>query len=168
MQEVYGVVSVHDNSFAHNRGSALQWTNSAREDEEALIPELLLFVVNLFLNTQLTNTQLPNMEQASLQGNSFETVATNALPLFRLLNLRQVSVSGNSCYGEAMAGALGEVENISRGLIANNQLQSGGEVGVAVRKMLTGVVHGNVGNVAIELSLSSSERGMNIPDARVL
>ena len=168
MQEIYGVVSVHDNNFAHNRGTALQWVNSARSGEGALLPAQLLLAVNLYLGTSLSNDQLPAMEQASVQGNGFETSHQNSLPLFRLLNLLQVSFTGNSCRGESMNGALGELDNSSRGLVANNQLHSNNEVGIIVRKMGSGVIHGNVGNVPVEVSASGNiQHGLNIPDVSI-
>ncbi len=165
LQEVYGVVSIHDNCFTQNRGTALQWTNSARDGEGALLPDLLLLAVNAYLGTTLSNDEIADAKMASVQGNAFETSLADALPLLKLLNLGQVSVVGNSCRGEAMTGALGEVDNTLGGLIANNQMHSGGEVGLIVRKMFGGVIHGNVSNVPIEVSASINiQHTMNIPD----
>lgn len=162
--EVYGATQLHDNVVAFNRGLGLSWVNSARQDEDALLPGFLMGAVNLYLRTSRDVSQLVEEEQASIQQNIFKSVADSDLPVFQLLNLREVLFSGNSSHGETTGAPLGEIQQTARGVVTNNQTQTNGEVAIAIKKMSDGVVLGNVGNQPIQLQSSAGvERAYNVP-----
>ncbi len=149
--EVYGSCAVHDNVIAFNRGLGLLWTNSARTGEDALLPPFLLAALGLHLRAARTAAQVTQGSQCSLHGNVLESAGDSALPLFRLQNLNELAFTGNSCRAEARGTPLGEIQMVVRGSIANNLLQTTGDVSIAVKKLAEGVVIGNVGNRPIRV-----------------
>jgi hypothetical protein len=150
--------------LAFNRGTGLNWTNSATPDEQALLPQLLIDGMNLYLRTDTSAEELFEEEQASLQGNVFKTLSDAGVPLFKLLNIRNVQFSGNTCHAQTTYGSVGEIESVTQGVVANNLVQTSSEVSIMVRKMSSGVIIGNNGNAANEVTLSGQiEHGFNIP-----
>jgi hypothetical protein len=164
--EVYGSTLLHDNAVAFNRGIGLSWMNSARADEEALLPPSLMSAVNAYLRMSRTVDDLVAEEQASIQGNALKSVTDTDFPVFQLLNLREVLFTGNVCHAETTSAPLGEIQETSRGVVTNNQSQTNAEVAIAIKKMSDGVVLGNAGNRPIQLQASSGvEHAYNIPPA---
>ena len=164
--EVYGAALLHDNVVAFNRGLGLSWVNSARADEEALLPPFLLNAVNAYLRMSRTVEDLVGEEQASIQGNALKSVTDTDFPVFQLLNLREVLFSGNTCHAETTSAPLGEIQQTGRGVVTNNQSQTNAEVAIAIKKMSDGVVLGNVGNRPIQLQASAGvEHAYNVPPA---
>lgn len=164
--EVYGATLLHDNVFAFNRGLGLSWVNSAREGEAALLPAFLLQAVNAYLRADRTAEGLVEEEQASVQGNVFKSSTAADFPVFQLLNLRELSFSGNTCHAGTTSAPLGEIQQTTRGVVTGNQTQTNAEVAIAIKKMAGGVVLGNVGNRPIQLQASPGvERAFNVPPA---
>jgi hypothetical protein len=164
--EVYGSALLHDNTIAFNHGVGLSWVNSARAGEEALLPPFLMNAVNAYLRMSRTVDDLVAEEQASIQGNALKSVADTDFPVFQLLNLREVLFTGNTCHAETTSAPLGEIQETSRGVVTTNQSQTNAEVAIAIKKMSTGVVLGNVGNRPIQLQASAGvEHAHNVPPA---
>lgn len=164
LQEVYGTNNIHDNVFSFNRGTGLNWINSAQTGEDAFLAELLLNAMNLYLGTSATAAQLVQEEQASLQNNVFKTTNNANLPLVKLLNIGEVKFSGNSCYAKTSYASLGEIENVVRAIVSNNLLNTDSEVALLIRKASSCVILGNNGSKAIEVKASTHvEHGFNIP-----
>ena len=164
LREVYGEAQVHDNQVTFNRGTGLQWTNSARGDEPPLFPSELAGLLNLYLRAPQKGTDLRADERVSMQGNVFQS-ETAGLPLAKLLNLNEVHFSGNSLHAGAGSAPLAELEQITRGIVANNMLQTGAAIAIRIQKMTQGVATGNVGNRPVDIPASGVQHGFNIPPA---
>ena len=164
LREVYGDAQVHDNQVTFNRGTGLQWTNSARGDEPPLFPTELAGLLNLYLRAPQKQSDLRADERVSMQGNVFQS-ETAGLPLAKLLNLNEVHFSGNSLHAGAGSAPLAELEQISRGIVANNMLQTGAAIAIRIQKMTQGVATGNVGNRPVDIPGTGVQHGFNIPPA---
>lgn len=163
LREVYGEAQFHDNQVTFNRGSGLQWTNSARTDEPPLFPqELVQFVFGL-LRVPGKGDDLRRDERASVQGNVFQA-ETAAFPLVKILNLDELSFSGNSLSAGGGSAPLAELEAILRGVVNHNQTQTGAALAMRIQKMIQGVVLGNVGNRPIDVP-ATVQHGFNVPAA---
>ena len=93
-------------------------------------------------------------------------ISDTDFPVFQLLNLREVLFTGNTCHAETTSAPLGEIQETSRGVVTTNQSQTNAEVAIAIKKMSTGVVLGNVGNRPIQLQASAGvEHAHNVPPA---
>lgn len=163
LREVYGEAQLHDNQVTFNRGSGLQWTNSARADEPPLFPqELAQFVFGL-LRAPGKGSDLRRDERASVQGNVFQA-ETAAFPLVKILNLDELSFTGNSLNAGAGSAPLAELEAILRGIVNHNQTQTGAALAMRIQKMIQGVAVGNVGNRPIDVP-TTVQHGFNVPPA---
>jgi hypothetical protein len=164
LREVYGEAQVHDNQVTFNRGTGLQWTNSARADEPPLFPSELAGLLNLYLRTPQRGTDFRADERVSIQGNVFRS-ETAGLPLAKLLNLNEVHFTGNSLHAGAGSAPLAELERIRRGIVSSNMLQTGAAIAIRIQKMTQGVATGNVGNRPVDIPGSGVQHGFNIPPA---
>lgn len=164
LQEVYGTNTIHDNVFSFNRGTGLNWINSAQAGEDALLSDLLLQALNQCLGTSTKGDQLVQEEQASLQNNVFKSTDNANLPLLKLLNISEVKFSGNSCYARTSYASVGEVEKVNRAIVSNNLFNTNSEVALLIRKADACTILGNNGSKAIEVAASGQvEHGFNIP-----
>lgn len=164
MREVYGEAQLHDNQVTFNRGTGLQWTNSARADEPPLFPQALAGIVLGRLRAPGKGEDFRRDERGSLQGNVFQA-DTAGHPLVKVLNLNELAFTGNSLHAGAGNAPLGELDAILRGTVCNNLTQTGGAFALRIHKMLQGVATGNVGNRPIQLASSGVQHGFNIPPA---
>jgi hypothetical protein len=168
LTDIYGHAVIRDNQILFHQGFGLLWSNSTEAGAEPALPAELLTSIAFYLQWRKADglidpnalTQDAGRVSAIVSGNVWKVKGAAEVQAFSLLNISELTFTGNSGVSHATTTSIGKISQVERCVFSHNSFTCGAAETVMLCKIFSGVVAGNATTKPIGLYNSSSGLGV--------